>query len=481
METDKIFPDNWKEVVRGKKVILYNTGASGLLQSREKRIEKMKRVFQVFREHPEVVLWWRPHPLELSTLESMVPELKEQYREIKEKYIKETIGILDESVDLNRAIAVSDAYYGDWSSVAHLYEYTGKPILFASDIVAHTDDKNRLMVYDFEIQEDIMWVLSIQYNFLFKVRIDTMEVENVFHFPIGFPYTQESMKCLVNKKDNLFALSRLEGQNVIFDKIEERLDLLDVNSVDIGEYSCYYAQTEDYIYLVSKAASKLMKITKSDMSKREIVFNGINTGFEGIARTDDVFVLIQAETGIIFLWDEETGKLEKFGEPPCGFESIDNQWLIGGMVAVNNSVIVFPRFMNMMIEIDTRERKVKQIGDNFEKESFIDGPLFTSAKKIDSKLYIYANYLNEWIIYDLETKETIRQQFIISEDIKERINSNNILEDGNVRQNKSKFREWEVSFPFSLPAYVEGLNHKSREKENFTSVGYCGKKIYESI
>ena len=83
MEENRIFPDNWKEVVRGKKVILYNTGVSSLLHGQRKRIEKMKWVFQVFKEHPEVVLWWRPHPLELSTLQSMIPELEEQYREVR--------------------------------------------------------------------------------------------------------------------------------------------------------------------------------------------------------------------------------------------------------------------------------------------------------------------------------------------------------------------------------------------------------------
>ncbi len=79
METDKIFPDNWKEVIQEKKVIFYNTSIGSLLSGREKHIEKMKWVFDIFQKHPEVVLWWRPHPLELSTVESMVPQLTDQY------------------------------------------------------------------------------------------------------------------------------------------------------------------------------------------------------------------------------------------------------------------------------------------------------------------------------------------------------------------------------------------------------------------
>ena len=56
METDDIFPANWKEMIRGKKVIFYNTGVTGMLNGREKRIEKMKWVFKFFRKRPEAVL-----------------------------------------------------------------------------------------------------------------------------------------------------------------------------------------------------------------------------------------------------------------------------------------------------------------------------------------------------------------------------------------------------------------------------------------
>ena len=36
-------------------------------------------------------------------------------------------GIYDDSVDMDRAVALSDAYYGDMSSIVWLYQKTGKP------------------------------------------------------------------------------------------------------------------------------------------------------------------------------------------------------------------------------------------------------------------------------------------------------------------------------------------------------------------
>ena len=49
--------------------------------------------------------------------------------DIIEIYKKEAKGIFDDTVDIDRAILLSDAYYGDMSSVVTLYKTTGKPIM----------------------------------------------------------------------------------------------------------------------------------------------------------------------------------------------------------------------------------------------------------------------------------------------------------------------------------------------------------------
>ena len=59
----------------------------------------------------------------------MLPQLLMQYKQIVDNYLDEQWGIYDNSSDLYRAIAISDAYFGDQGSVAWLYHKTGKPIL----------------------------------------------------------------------------------------------------------------------------------------------------------------------------------------------------------------------------------------------------------------------------------------------------------------------------------------------------------------
>ena len=77
----------------------------------------------------DAVLLWRPHPLMESTFSSMRPVLRERYVRLKERFIREKIGIYDDTPDMYPAIGLSDAYYGDWSSLVRLYRETGKPVM----------------------------------------------------------------------------------------------------------------------------------------------------------------------------------------------------------------------------------------------------------------------------------------------------------------------------------------------------------------
>ena len=63
------------------------------------------------------------------TIQSMRPQLWDGYQKIVERYREERWGIYDDSADLNRAIVLSDAYYGDRSSVVQLCRKSGMPVM----------------------------------------------------------------------------------------------------------------------------------------------------------------------------------------------------------------------------------------------------------------------------------------------------------------------------------------------------------------
>ncbi len=134
-EEDYHLPKDWERIVcksdgTRKKIILYNTTVSTLLKNGSALLDKMRENFRIFQVNSQdIALLWRPHPLTEATLASMRPGLYQSYMELVRDYRQAAFGIYDDTANMERAMAVSDAYYGDWSSLVWLYQQTGKPIM----------------------------------------------------------------------------------------------------------------------------------------------------------------------------------------------------------------------------------------------------------------------------------------------------------------------------------------------------------------
>ena len=134
-KVDYVLPPEWEALIfrpdgTRKKTILYNTSVSTLLKENVAYITKIVDVLNVFKQNQNnVILWWRPHPLMMATLTSMRPELAPIFDALVNQYRAEGWGIYDDTPDLDRAIACTDAYYGDPSSLVELYQKTKKPIM----------------------------------------------------------------------------------------------------------------------------------------------------------------------------------------------------------------------------------------------------------------------------------------------------------------------------------------------------------------
>lgn len=128
-------PEEWLRIIEKedgtwKKIIFYNTSIAAFLRDSEQMLLKIKDVLRIFKENKEeVALLWRPHPLMMQTVESMRPDLRDAYIEIVNQYRKEGWGIYDDTPEMDRAVVLSDAYYGDHSSVVPIFKETGKPIM----------------------------------------------------------------------------------------------------------------------------------------------------------------------------------------------------------------------------------------------------------------------------------------------------------------------------------------------------------------
>ena len=100
---------------------------------RSQFLKKLEWVFTFFKGREDTVLLWRPHPLMAETAKAMNPEVVEPYLQLVDQYREQKIGIYDDSKDLHRAVNLSDAYYGNHSSVVELFKQQGKPVMIMSE------------------------------------------------------------------------------------------------------------------------------------------------------------------------------------------------------------------------------------------------------------------------------------------------------------------------------------------------------------
>lgn len=181
---DFVLPEEWKRIIQGKKVVLYNTSIKAALADSDMVCRKLRYVFGVFKDRDDVALWWRPHPLMEATFRSMRPEFYAEYEQIVAEYKQAGWGIYDDTPDANMAITYSDCYYGDNSSVLVTYRAAGRPIML-EDMRIQSETKRLLEVSYVCYEAGCLWFLTNEKNntvLLFKFDIGNNRLDYVFSF-----------------------------------------------------------------------------------------------------------------------------------------------------------------------------------------------------------------------------------------------------------------------------------------------------------
>jgi hypothetical protein len=177
---DCVLPAEWQEKVKGKKIILYNTTIGAILAKNEANLRKIQSTINSFKARDDAVLWWRPHPLSLATYETMRPFLLDEYKKTVEEYRADDFGIYDDTQNLHRAIAWSDAYYGDWSSLVMMYQVTGKPVMIQR-ILPEPEERHGmepLCFTDLTVDENgVAWAFEVIHDGLFKLDFENNTAE----------------------------------------------------------------------------------------------------------------------------------------------------------------------------------------------------------------------------------------------------------------------------------------------------------------
>lgn len=136
-----------KCLIKGKKIIFYNTSMGGFLQNPQESFAKVRELFKTIKNDERFILWWRPHPLLEATIKAMMPEYISTFGELKTYFKNNYVGIYDKKADFYAGFAWSDAYYGDRSSLHTLYECLHKPAMLMDYERDCQDELNELAIW----------------------------------------------------------------------------------------------------------------------------------------------------------------------------------------------------------------------------------------------------------------------------------------------------------------------------------------------
>ena len=275
---DFVLPDSWKQIIKGKKIILYLTSLTAALENTEYLCRKLRSVLGYFKEHQnEAALWWRPHPLMEATFKAMRPQYYEEYRAIVEQYKKEAWGIYDDTADLDRAIVCSDAYYGDPSSVVWLYRATGKAML----IQMYYYPTFPFYVTNISMAGGAGWFFDTFRDHLWEIDFNKQKIINEATLPSEYCLGIDSFGPVVRDGEKLILFPNGARKIIQYDlRTQVVQDVMELdNPYDISGRSLFcHAIRYRHAYYVYSVQSPI--ILKYDLQTH--TFTQIKKWFEGI-------------------------------------------------------------------------------------------------------------------------------------------------------------------------------------------------------
>ena len=484
-------PEDWLQIIKRadgswKKIILYNTGVTALLQNEDMMLDKIRSVFKLFKERQDkVVLLWRPHPLLVNTIKSMRPQLCQSYEKIVEKYRCEGWGIYDDSADLNRAIVLSDGYYGDASSVVQLCQEVKKPILM-QDVDA--DYYHRPFSKVCLWKGNKIYYPLANYNLLCSTDIctgetDVIEKNNKDNGDSLFTYVgiyqwrnyyilspgtairpalaiynrdsrewtyisveEEKREWLMFEEDTIYEFGKylyiFPGLMVItrIDTEKWIVEYFFYPDIEVGKNTHgQVAYVDGKVYIPLRHDNKIYEFDLQTERFESFVVDTELQGIDTLSFDGKVFWM----TGIgkmLCSWNKDMGECTSYKNFPVGFQKYDGivegeegYWFWRSVV-YDNTVYFVPFFANMMIEFRDGELTKVDIPQEEENEITIHrkgrsgGRKYWEVKQKDNKLMLISAK-NRWLdIIDLDTKKVD----IIKININDWADEKKLIQDGEI-------------------------------------------------
>ncbi len=416
-------PAGWAEKIKGKKVYFYNTSLAGMLGHTDAFLKKMRYVFDIFKGREDVCLLWRPHPLLESTFESMRKGFKPQFDALKREFIRDGIGIYDDTPDMEQTIALSDVYIGDsGTSVTSLFGVAGKPLFIMNNLIhslpEEGDWRGEVVNPAFDgLGNDRYQVTANNQLWFSENNINRYFYQ--FYMDLGCKYASGGYYMRAIEMENKIYVIPRNAQHllVIENKVIRKIEFKAQTSQMGAFYGCWY--NEKYIFILPfrypwliRFNVKTEKIDYIDGVRQfnvkdvggewriggtelygdelvfaspvnsEFIFMNIDTlnmrllhsnsksdlGTQGIMSVRDEFWLLPLNGMTVTRWNLKTGAVREYDNLPDKFRSIRwpqgyvcNERPFGTMTILNDEkVLMAPYWGNMYVALDQESGKMEE-------------------------------------------------------------------------------------------------------------------------
>lgn len=321
-------PEAWKKKVTDKRVVLYNISLTGILDHRQYAMKKLRYVLEQFQKREDVVVLWRPHPLIDTTLQTLAPNMWQEYRTIREWFVQADFGILDETPDAAAAAVLADAYIGEsTSSMVYYFAVLGKPIFYLDwALTDEAEQKEQSFFFtDCYFEDGALWFIpraGLAYDCLCKMDTATGAVTTVCKLP------GEAGNAA--KGNAYYGIVKL-GTKVVLSPV----------------WSC-----EIYVYdLETKKALKI------PLPEADVEANFVNVfAYQGKA------YLLPRNYPAVAELDVHTGDCIYHEVPDCGAEHGNGEMRFGGISKMAGSRLYFPRAdRNSIVVFDMEQGSFSEI------------------------------------------------------------------------------------------------------------------------
>jgi len=441
-------PNNWHNLIEGKRAIFFNTTINAILQGGVEYLAKLRHILNVFRNNKNVLLWWRPHPLNKATFQSMRPQLIAEYEQIISEYRAGDWGIFDDTQDLHRALTWTDGYYGDASSIVPMYQAMGKPVM-VGDIMHWSKDGRAVVPFQSYITSDHIFFSAYGINSLYSVCKNSGDLKLLLCFPNNKLKSNPMLYSgMVEKNGMLYITPTYSSEILIYSLQNQEVETISFNknSADKGLVPAFY-NAVSYDKYVFFTPFRYPAITRLDIETHEVsffddwvkqiepyVFTGHDYMFIGTLIIGNILYLACAcgnavvafnmtnctstvyevgkkgysYSGISFdgeyfwlsprrcdtplvKWSPEKGIIREFHEIYFDVAKSHEMSMLEG-VCFNNFLWLFPLSASHVVKINVKTETV-QIVDEFEQDccelpNYSNAHKFTSVKRHGDYIYV---------------------------------------------------------------------------------------------